>query len=105
MLGVCKIYPEMGPLDEIDKCYSFSVFDIRKSDIACGNCQNWIAADSVSIGQLVAMMFEDSIGADTVNECPNCYCCNKLPDCPDCPEDNATRHSCLQVLYPDTCDQ
>ena len=96
MLGVCKVYPELGPLEDIEKCYSFSVLDIRKSDIACGNCQNWIAADSVSIDRWVAMLFEDS----------NCQKQQPTGACDHLPFAECFSCSGYETgICPNTCDQ
>jgi len=91
-LGVCKVYPELGPTENTDGCYSFQVLDIRTSNISCGNCCNWVAVDSITMNDVVMMLF--SAGNKVWGAC------DRLPfeDCYGC-------SGCDTDRYPDMCKE
>ena len=89
-IGICKVYPELGTIEDIDRCYSFQALDIRSSNICCSNCCSWVAVDSITMNDVVMMLFPaEGLGA-----------CNHLPfeDCYGC-------SGCDTDRYPDMCKE
>ena len=76
-IGICKVYPELGPIEDIDRCYSFQVLDIRSSNICCSNCCSWVAVDSITTNDVVMMLFPAE-GPGACDRLPDaeCYGCN-----------------------------